>query len=320
MTSNRSLRSSITDVPGVRVGHLTVAEGEVQTGVTAVLPFSPSVRHRKLFLGAFEGGSASAWTGREVAEDFGTLASPIVLCNATAMGAAYDALIARGYRRDAELPVDDAWPPVVIGIDDGYLNDLRRRRVGHEEVLRALDAVSDAAPARGSVGIGRGLAAFGGKGGVGDFARTARVGASDCTVGVLVAANGGGPLEGVRSVAPGFVVIVATDAPLWPEELRALAEGALRGMDAAPVRGADARLALAFSTGNAIDGSVEAPPARHYQARRVGDDGLAILIEAAAGACRAALGRALTDAVAVTGRKGRTAAPLPPDTIARICP
>ena len=320
MTVHRSLRSSITNVPGVRVGHLTVAEGEVQTGVTAILPFAPSVRHRKLFLGAFEGGAPSAWTGLEVAEDFGTFASPIVLCNATAMGTVYDAMITRGYQRDAELPVDDAWPPIVIGMDDGYLNDLRRRRVGHEEVMRALDTASDAAPARGSVGIGRGLVAFGGKGGVGDFARTARVGASECTVGVLVAANGGGPLEGARSVAPGFVVIVATDAPLWPEELRALAEGAVRGMDAAPVRGADARLALAFSTSNVIDGSLEAPPAQHYKAQRVGEAGLSILIEAAAGACRSALGRALTEAVAVTGRKGRTAAPLSPEAIARICP
>jgi D-aminopeptidase len=310
-------RSSITDVPGVQVGHLTVAEGEVQTGVTVVLPQPPEVRHRKLFLGAF---GDHAWTGLEVAEDFGTFASPIVLCNATAVGAAYDAMITRGYRRDPELPIDDGWPPVVIGLDDGYLNDLRRRRVGHDEVLGAIEAARGGVPARGSVGIGRGLVAFGGKGGVGDFSLSARVGASEHVVGVLVAANGGGAREAARSVAPGFVVIVATDAPLWPEELRSLAEGATRGFDGARMRGADAHLALAFSTGNPIDGSLEAPPSRRHETRRVGDEGLAILIEAAASASRAALGRALSEANAVTGRKGRTLAPLPSEVIARICP
>lgn len=315
MTSKPTPRSAITDVPGVQVGHLTLAEGEVQTGVTVVLPYPPTMRHRKLFLGAFGGGERQGWTGLEVAEDFGTFSSPLVLCNATAVGAAYDALITRGYRRDPELPADDGWPPIVIGIDDGHLNDLRRRRVGHDEVLRALEAATDAAPARGSVGIGRGLVAFGGKGGVGDAAHTTRLGAGEASVGVLLAANGGGPREGARAQAPGFVAIVATDAPLWPEELRALAEAAVRHLD-----GGDARLALAFSTGNAIDGSVDASPAQRYRARRVGEEGLAMLLEATQAASRAALARALTDARAVTGRKGRTVAQLPPEAIARICP
>ncbi len=315
MMSKPTPRSAITDVPGVQVAHLTVAEGEVQTGVTVVLPYPPAVRHRKLFLGASGGGEGQGWTGLEVAEDFGTFSSPIVLCNATTVGAAYDALITRGYRRDPELPADDGWPPLVIGIDDGHLNDLRRRRVGHDEVLRALEAASDAAPARGSVGIGRGLVAFGGKGGVGDAAQATRIGASEAVVGVLLVANGGGAREGARAQAPGFVAIVATDAPLWPEELRALAERAVGGL-----AGADARLGLAFSTGNPIDGSGEAPAGKRHQARRVGEEGLAALIEATEAASRAALGRALTEARPVTGRKGRTVAQLAPEVIARICP
>jgi D-aminopeptidase len=325
MMSDRTLRSAITDVPGVQVGHFTVAEGEVQSGITAVLPCPPSVRHRKLFLGAFASGEERAWTGAQVSEDFGTLASPIVLCNATSVGVTYDALITRGSRRDPTLPVDDGWPPVVIGIDDGYLNDLRRRRIGHDDVLRAVEGASDAVPARGSVGIGRGLVAFGGKGGVGDASGAARVGAAEHVVGVLVAANGGAPADGstpgVRAISPGFVVIVATDAPLWPGDLRAIAESATSGLGAATASGvAESRLALAFSTGNAMEDSTTAPPERLYDTRRVGEEGLAMLVDVAARTARMALRRALEGATVVAGRKGRAVAPLGPEVQRRIAP
>ena len=110
---------SITDVPGVHLGHLTLGEGEIQTGVTAILPYPLSVRNRKLFLGSFASGGWNEWTGLHVAQDFGTFSSPIVLCNATTAGLAYDALISFGHQREAGLPIDNAWPPFVIGIDDG---------------------------------------------------------------------------------------------------------------------------------------------------------------------------------------------------------
>lgn len=321
MPADRTLRNSITDVSGVEVAHLTVAEGDVQTGVTVVLPCPPSVRHRKFSFGAYAAGGALAWTGVEVAEDFGTSASPIVLCNATSVGAAYDALITRGHKRDPELPVDDGWPPVVVGIDDGYLNDLRRRRVKHDDVLAACEAARGDAPACGSVGVGRGLVALGYKGGVGDASAAARLGADAFVVGVLLAANGGAPrgASAVRAVSPGFVAIVATDAPLFPAELRWLGEAALRGVDAAvTIGGEEGRLALAFSVANAIDGSLTAPPGRLYEARRLGDDGLGLLFDAASRAARAALGKALGEATAVTGRKGRTVEKAPAEIVASL--
>ena len=126
---------SITDVPGVHLGHLTLGEGEIQTGVTAILPYPLSVRNRKLFLGSFASGGWNEWTGLHVAQDFGTFSSPIVLCNATTAGLAYDALISFGHQRESGLPIDNAWPPIVIGIDDGYLNDLRQRRITHDQIL-----------------------------------------------------------------------------------------------------------------------------------------------------------------------------------------
>ncbi|HVK67686.1 MAG TPA: P1 family peptidase [Polyangium sp.] len=317
MPAERTLRNSITDVSGVEVAHLTVAEGDVQTGVTVVMPCPPSVRHRKFSFGAYVAGGGLSWTGVEVAEDFGSFASPIVLCNATSVGAAYDALITRGHKRDPELPVDDGWPPIVVGIDDGYLNDLRRRRVKHDDVLAACVVARGEPPACGSVGVGRGLVALGCKGGVGDASAAARVGGDAFVVGVLLAANGGA--GAARVVSPGFVAIVATDAPLFPAELRLLGEAAIRGIDAAvSIGGEEGRLALAFSVTNTIDGSLTAPPGRLYEARRLADDGLGPLFDAAARASRAALGKALGEATAVTGRKGRTVEKAPAEIVAAI--
>lgn len=322
MAPNPAWKRSITGVPGVLVGHITLAEGDAQTGVTAVLPYPPSVRHRKLFLGGAADGEGNAWTGNHVAQDFGTFSSPIVLCNATSVGLAYDALITRGHKRDSELPVDDAWPPIVIGLDDGYLNDLRRRRISHDDVLRAV-AQAEAAPApSGSVGIGRGLCALGGKGGVGDIALEVNVAGSTYLIGALVAANGGalpgGGAPEARAAAPGMVVVLATDAPLFPGQLRELSEAALRGLAAAaPASGLEARIGLSFSTANPLDNTLETG-AQVLPARRLGEAALGALLDSASVVARAALRRALAEATAVSGRKGRTAAPLAPDVVARL--
>ena len=121
-----------------------------------------------------------------------------------------------------------------------------------------------------------------------------------------------------RAAAPGFVVVVATDAPLFSGQLNELAEAALRGIDAAvPQVGVESRRAIAFSTANGIEGSLE-KEFRLYPARRLGDAGLGALLDAAAAVTRAALRRALAEAKAVTGRKGRTAAPVEAGVVAGL--
>jgi D-aminopeptidase len=315
------MKNSITDVPGVQAGHFTRAEGDIQTGVTAILPYPLSVRNRKLFIGGFASGNWNEWTGLHVAQDFGTFSSPIVLCNATTVGVAYDALISFGHEREQGLPIDNAWPPVVIGLDDGYLNDLRQRRVTHDEVLQTIKQANDSAVACGSVGIGRGLCALGAKGGVGDASRSIKIGEQECAVGVLIAANGGtlgqNPSQ-IVSVTPSLVLIVATDIPLMPEQLRQLAESALRGLDTAVhFNDGAAQLALAFSTSNTIDGAFE----RRFQlfkARLPNAENLAEICSTAGVCSRAALHRALEKAETVIGRKGREVTPLRHDDLKKV--
>ncbi len=315
------MKNSITDVPGVQAGHVTIAEGDIQTGVTAILPYPLSVRNRKLFIGSFASGNWNEWTGLHVAQDFGTFSSPIVLCNATTVGIAYDALISFGHEREQDLPIDNAWPPIVIGLDDGYLNDLRQRRVTHDGVLQAIKQANDSAVVCGSIGIGRGLCALGAKGGVGDASRSVKIGEQEYSLGVLIAANGGTldlKPSPIASVTPSLVVIVATDIPLMPEHLRQLAEATLRGLDAA-VHFDDGtqQLALAFSTSNTIDGAFE----RRFQLFKARMPSMERLMEigSTAGACsRAALRRALEKAEAVIGRKGREVTPLRRDDLKKV--
>ncbi len=316
-----SMKNSITDVPGVQVGHFTRADGDIQTGVTAILPYPLSVRNRKLFIGSFASGNWNEWTGLHVAQDFGTFSSPIVLCNATTVGIAYDALISFGHEREQGLPIDNAWPPIVIGLDDGYLNDLRQRRVTHDDVLQTIKQANDNAVVCGSIGIGRGLCALGAKGGVGDASRSIKIGEQEYSLGVLIAANGGTLVQRppqTVSLKPSLVVIVATDIPLMPEQLRQLAEAALRGLDTIVHFDDEVQqLALAFSTGNTINGAFE----RRFQlfkARMPGTEKLAE-IGSAGGACsRAALHRALEKAETVIGRQGRQVAPLRHDELEKI--
>ncbi len=315
------MKNSITDVPGVQVGHFTVADGDVQTGVTAILPYPLAVRNRKLFIGSFASGNWNEWTGLHVAQDFGTFSSPIVLCNASTIGIAYDALISFGHEREPDLPIDNAWPPIVIGLDDGYLNDLRQRRITHDEILQTIKAASASAAACGSVGIGRGLCALGAKGGVGEASRSVKIGEQEYTLGVLIAANGGmrdRKPSPIVSVTPSLILIVATDLPLLPEQLRQLAEAALRGLDTV-VHFDDGtqQLALAFSTSNTIDGAFE----RRFQLFKARVPSMEKLTEfwRVAGACsRAAMHRALEKAETVIGRKGRQVTPLRYDELEKI--
>ena len=232
------VRDSIADVKGVRVGHVDIDVEDAQIGLSVVEPYPLSEEKRRLYTGrwALDGGGSTSGLG--VAEDFGTLSAPIAVVPGPAFGRAYEALIHQGIRRDRGLSTDAGWPPFVMGMDDGVWNDARRvyESVGQRDLDRALSDASEAF-LEGSVGIGRSLRAFGLRGGVGSASR--RVGPQH--IGAFVAANGGLPGDlrvngqAVRipeSIAGGpqeFVAVLATDAPLLPFQLRALAQRAALG-------------------------------------------------------------------------------------------
>ena len=178
--------NAVTDVPGVRVGH--AAGGD--SGVTAVVPFAGAPR--RFFVGRWSLDRGDELIGGlAMTEDFGALSTPLVLAPPQAAGRIYDGLLAYGFQLDAGLPEDAGWPPGLIAVD-GVPAPAASLHAGltEEHAAAALAAASGEPPTEGQSGVGRGLAAFGARAGIGTASRRLSGGAA---VGVLLAANGGEP-------------------------------------------------------------------------------------------------------------------------------
>jgi D-aminopeptidase len=238
-------RNAITDVPGVRVGHATVrdpAKGWF-SGVTAIWPRADVYDFRPHAAGHVLHG-AGEMTGLHQVVEWGLVETPILLTSTLNVGRVYDATIEYLAEKHPRMGLkDEVLIPVVAECDDSFLSRARERPVGPAEVRAALDGASDGPVAEGGVGAGTGMMAFEYKGGIGTSSRRVRVGPKDATreftVGALVNANVGvrrqlrlaGRLVG-RALADrdlpephserSIIVILATDAPMRPDQLRRL--------------------------------------------------------------------------------------------------
>jgi D-aminopeptidase len=258
-------RNSIADVAGVTVGHCTLADGPVQTGVTVIVPHAGNLFAHKLpaAVAVINGFGKSA--GLVQIEELGTLESPIALTNTFAVGTVLTAQVRHAIARNPECgrsqPTVNA---VVMECNDGYLNDLHAFAVQEEHFLRALNAC---APdfAQGAVGAGRGMSSFELKGGIGSASRQT---SERHTVGALVLSNfgklpdlilDGRPLgrklamRGDSDDAPeqgSIIIIIATDAPLDARQLKRLAVRAGAGLarTGSAYGHGSGDIALAFST------------------------------------------------------------------------
>ena len=265
--------NAITDVPGVRVGHTTLVEGDnVRTGVTVVLPHEGSPWYEPVFAGAHRLNGNGELTGLEWIRESGMLCSPVGLTNTHSVGVVRDALISA----EVDMREDERefWSLPVVGETwDGLLNDINGMHVKPEHVRAALDAASEGALEEGNVGSGTGMICHGFKGGIGTASRVVAE-AGDAVVGVLVQANHGrrerlrvngvpvgeaipvsevpDPYGRVPPGAGSIIAIVATDAPLLPVQCERLAQRA--GLGIARVGGAGENssgdLFLCFSSGN----------------------------------------------------------------------
>ncbi|CAE6706334.1 P1 family peptidase [Nitrospira defluvii] len=192
--------NAITDVPGVKVGHVTLMRGEgtlipgegpVRTGVTVIVP-RDDVWHKKVPAGAFVLNGTGEMTGLAWVAESGFLEYPIALTNTLNVPRVANGVISWMLRQNPGIGItDDTLTPVVAECDDGRLNDIQGRHVSEADVMRALDDAATGPVAEGSVGAGTGMISYGFKGGIGTASR--RLAASDggYTVGVLVNANHG---------------------------------------------------------------------------------------------------------------------------------
>jgi D-aminopeptidase len=323
-------RNAITDVEGVTVGHRTLDDGGVQTGVTVIRPHAGDPFRDKVPAAAVVLNGFGKSVGLVQLAELGVLETPIALTNTFSVGTVGTAQIRHCVAANPEsgrsLPTVN---PLVFECNDGFLNDIQRLAVTEADYLRAHEAAASDF-AQGSVGAGRGMSSFQLKGGIGSASR--RV-SSPCgevhTVGTLVLANYGrqpqlvlaGHAVGERLAAQqctpeckepekgSIIIVVATDAPLDARQLRRLALRAGAGLArTGSVFGhGSGDIVLAFSTAYTVPDRVDRPMPTIAM---VHDGLLDGLFQAAADSTEQAILHALWRATAVTGRDGNHRAAL----------
>jgi D-aminopeptidase len=324
-------RNAITDVAGVKVGHVTLikgqgalkpGEGPVRTGVTVVVP-RDDVWHKKVPAGAFVLNGTGEMTGLAWVAESGFLEYPIALTSTLNVPRVANGVMSWMIRRYPEIGItDDTLTPVVAECDDSRLNDSQGRHVSEADVIRALDEAHSGPVAEGSVGAGTGMVSYGFKGGIGTASRRLSKEDGAYTVGVLVNANHGRREElivaGVSvgklydapkaAVPPGgegsIIIVIATDAPLDGRQLGRLARRAALGLarTGSTARHGSGDFMLAFSTGNTIP---HYPKERTYPMTHLADTHLNPLLAATVEATEEAILNALTMASTMEGRDGR---------------
>jgi L-aminopeptidase/D-esterase-like protein len=335
---------AITDVPGVEVGHVTLVEGDrVRTGVTAVLPRGrgkPGLD--PCFGGAFSLNGNGEMTGIAWLEESGLLEGPVLITNTNSVGVVRDAVIdfARRRRPSAQGWADAVWSlPVVAETWDGHLNDIYGMHVRAEHVFQAIDGARPGPLAEGNVGGGTGMICYEFKGGIGTASRV--LGAADGahTLGVLVQANFGrrhqllvaglpvgreltGDLVYTQRPAPeptergSIIIVVATDAPLLPHQLKRLARRAALGLarTGSVAGNGSGDLFIAFSTANPRAGEAKGT----VPLAMLPNDRMGPLFEATVGATEEAILNALVAARTMTGLDGHRVVALPHDRVREI--
>jgi D-aminopeptidase len=315
--------NAITDVPGVQVGNATIIAGEnVRTGVTAILPHRGNLFSEKVAAAVYTYNAFGKLVGATQLGELGQLETPILLTNTLSV---WDAAAALSYWMLAQPGNEEVLSinPVVGETNDGWLNDIRGRRVKPEHVRQALETARGGAVEEGSVGAGTGTVAFGWKGGIGTSSRRLPQDQDSYTVGVLVQTNFGGWLTvaGIpvwRELAPPAVragaggscmIVVATDAPLDARQLKRLAARAILGMARTGSSGSHGSgdYVIAFSTTNRI----VAASTRIQSKPLVAEDRLSPLFQAASEATEEAIYNSLLRATTVRGRDAHLAEAIP---------
>jgi D-aminopeptidase len=330
--------NAITDVRGVEVGFVTLVAGEgrlapgkgpVRTGVTAVLPQGKNFRGR-VFAAWHTLNGNGEMTGTTWVEESGGLGTPVLITNTHSVGVVRDAVIEWNARRGAgEGYSGDFSLPVVAETWDGFLNDINGFHVRKEHVFQALDGARSGPVEEGNVGGGTGMVAHGFKGGTGTSSRVLGTEAGGYTVGVLVQANYGRrdllriagvpvgreitdllPSRGrADSGAGSIIVVVATDAPLLPHQLRRLVKRVSLGVGVMGGRGEDSSgdIFIAFSTANPEAAKTEGLA----QLSMLPNERLNPLFAATAAATEESIVNALVAAETMRGIDGHTVHALP---------
>ena len=334
--------NAITDVPGIRVGHATVSEGDtIRTGVTALvhdaLVGADPAGRRVLPAGLSVFNGFGKMVGTTQVTELGAIETPILLTSTLSVFRVADAVLSYLHARPAYAG-STTLNPVVAETNDGYLSDIWARPISEQHVVAALDGATAGPVAEGCVGAGTGTAALGYKAGVGTSSRVCHRRAGPVTLGVLVQANFTGKLTvlGVPCPPPepsspelaesnSCAIVLATDAPLASRDLTRLAARAFAGMarTGSDFSGRSGDYALAISTAELTTGELTTGepiggglPAAAEGGGPVPDNDLDLLFLAAIEATEEAILNSLFMAVTTTGVGGHTRQAVPLDHVA----
>jgi len=333
--------NAITDVKGVEVGHTTLISGEgplkvgvgpVRTGVTAIVPRGKESRDA-VFAGWFTENGNGEMTGTTWVEDSGFLDGPVMITNTHSVGVVRDAVIAWKVKR-GEPDAEGYWwsLPVVAETYDGDLNDINGFHVKPEHVFHALDSAHGGAVEEGSVGGGTGMICNEFKGGMGTASRLLDAKQGGYTVGVLVQCNygersqlriAGVPVGKEIPEHPAYgrdtgsiIVVVATDAPLIPTQLKRVARRVTLGLgrDGSYSGDGSGDIFIAFSTANAG----AAGEGKLHSVTMLANDDLDPIFLATVQATEEAVINAMVAADTMTGINGKTVIGLPHDRLREV--
>ena len=333
--------NAITDVAGVRVGQVTVVEGDsVRTGVTAILPHAENPFFERVPAALHVGNGFGKLLGVTQLTELGELETPILLTCTLCVWKAADAMVEWMLGRPGMQGVQSI-NPVVGETNDGTLNAIRTRPIRPEHVRQALEGATDGPVMEGAVGAGAGTVAFGFKGGIGTSSRVIPASLGGYTVGVLVQSNFGGVLQVLgapvgkelgryafqnqveRDGGDGSIMmVVATDAPLSERNLKRVAARAIMGLSrtGSSASNGSGDYVLAFSTSRTVrrtvtQGGGTASPVR--QVEDLGNDAMSALFQGVVEATEEAIYNSLFKATTVTSH-GRTIDALPLDRLREI--
>jgi len=340
--------NAITDVEGVLVGHTTlisgdgkliVGKGPIRTGVTAVLPRGAESMQRFSFAGWYSQNGNGEMTGTTWVEESGFLESPVLITNTHSVGVVRDAVIAW---RVAHGPADatESWwsLPVVAETWDGWLNDINGFHVKPEHVLHALDGARGGPVEEGAVGGGTGMICNGFKGGIGTSSRRVADKDGGYLLGVLVQCNyGRRPNLRIAGIPVGreiesedpyafvpsdvaergsIIVVVATNAPLLPHQLKRIARRVSLGIGrTGSIAGnGSGDIFIAFSTANPAASDV----GHVVDLKMVPNDSMDPLFAATVQATEEAIDNAMVAATDMTGINGHHVRALPHDELRAV--
>jgi D-aminopeptidase len=316
--------NSITDIDGIRVGNVTLNDGEVKTGVTAILPHGGNLFKEKVMASSLVINGFGKSIGLIQIDEMGTIETPIILTNTLSVGTAFDGVVEYMLSNNDDIGITTGTVnPVVCECNDGYLNDIRKCLIKKSHVTTAISN-AEIEFEEGSVGAGTGMCCLGLKGGIGTSSRVVEFNEKDYNLGSLVLSNFGigeellingiRAGENIKSLLSksneeqdkgSIVMIIATDIPLSERQLKRVCKRAVVGLSRTGsfIGNGSGDIVIAFSTANKIN---------HYEERDIceikviSDNKIDLIFKAAAESVEEAILNSLICAEKTMGRAGHT--------------